>query len=172
MKNPFTTAGPFIHFRETDDSSMADWMFGLSHSNLRCVVRRLRGNRMVTVGGLFDEFAAALQFPYYFGANWDALDECLCDLEWLQAGAYILVLSQANALLREAEPESLKILLRTLDGAAKFWSGSESQGAHWRSGPLPFHLVLHDDRPLSPRIGKVHRELFPGEKLDVLDGAR
>jgi len=35
-------------------------------------VRLVRGHKSRAVDGLFDEFAAALQFPYYFGANWAA----------------------------------------------------------------------------------------------------
>jgi hypothetical protein len=52
-------------------------------SETRLVVRTLRGVKMQTVQQLFDEFAAALQFPWYFGENWAAFDECLTDLAWL-----------------------------------------------------------------------------------------
>lgn len=35
------------------------------------------------------ELAAALQFPLYFGKNWNALRACLQDLAWLKAQAYL-----------------------------------------------------------------------------------
>ena len=49
-------------------------------------VRTVRGRKMRTVGRLFDEMAAALQFPHYFGENWPAFDECLADIDWLADG--------------------------------------------------------------------------------------
>src|SRR5437879_2485828 len=63
------------------------------------LVRVLRGQKMSTPAGLFDEFAAALQFPYYFGENWNAFDECINDLEWLRSSAYLLIIVNADQLL-------------------------------------------------------------------------
>lgn len=34
---------------------------------------------------LFTSLAKKLEFPAYFGHNWDALDECLADLSWIDA---------------------------------------------------------------------------------------
>ncbi len=33
---------------------------------------------------IFEEIAVKLEFPNYFGYNWDALDECLMDLAWTE----------------------------------------------------------------------------------------
>jgi Barstar (barnase inhibitor) len=39
---------------------------------------------------LLDALYNALRFPDYFGGNWDALDECICDFSWLPPGDVIL----------------------------------------------------------------------------------
>jgi len=44
-----------------------------------------------SVPALFDTLAAQLSFPDYFGANWNALAECLRDLEWLPPGRVVLL---------------------------------------------------------------------------------
>ena len=41
--------------------------------------RQVRGRKMTTKAELMNEMAAALQFPAYFGENWDALNDCLRD---------------------------------------------------------------------------------------------
>ena len=44
-------------------------------------------SKSVLLEALYD----ALRFPDYFGSNWDALDECICDLSWLPAGRVALI---------------------------------------------------------------------------------
>ena len=43
---------------------------------------------------LFAVLADKLQFPSYFGWNWDACDECLRDLSWLPAGHSIVIVHE------------------------------------------------------------------------------
>jgi hypothetical protein len=61
--------------------------------------RVVRGTRCTTKERTFQEWAAALQFPSYFGNNWDALEECLIDLDWLNTRRTVVIVTQADALL-------------------------------------------------------------------------
>lgn len=80
---------------------------------------------------LLDALAAALDFPSTFGRNWDALADSLCDLSWLPAPGYLLMLDRANAL-REGAPEDFDTLLEILDDAT---------GSHAGTG-VPFWTAL------------------------------
>lgn len=66
---------------------------------------------------LMKNIAAALQFPGWFGANWDALEDCLSDLSWLPAGGYVLVFEDARP------GEELGVLVDVLRCVAEWWAG-------------------------------------------------
>ena len=101
------------------------------------VLRTIQGKKCRTPSGLFDEFARALAFPDYFGHNWDALEECLADLEWLPAKGYILLITDTQAVLPEDE-EEYDTLLEILDDAGEAWSkGHTADGRR-----APFHVVF------------------------------
>ena len=58
-----------------------------------------------------------LVLPGHFGANWDALADCLGDLSWRPAAGYVLVFRGAERLARDA-PEVLAVLAEVLRAAA------------------------------------------------------
>ena len=75
--------------------------------------------------------AAALQFPPYFGENADALDECLTDLEWLEADAYVLtVLDAVRVLDREGA-----------EARHGFWEQLRDAAAEWGRNGKAFRVV-------------------------------
>lgn len=71
--------------------------------------------------GLLARIAAALDFPDWFGHNWDALADCLDDLEWLPADAYVILFENVT----EAAPTlsvDLATALSIFADAADDWA--------------------------------------------------
>ena len=110
----------------------------------RHLVRLLRGSRMTTVDGVFAEFAAAFQFPWYFGHNWDALDECLTDLDWLPPFDRItVVILSANDVLRD-DPEPPAKLLSALEDCGRAWRDPSLRDIN-ATAVVEFEVVLNGD---------------------------
>jgi len=58
-----------------------------------------------------------MHFPDYFGSNWDALDECLADLDWLDLPGYVLLIDSGQLILCEESEELLEtfnVLMRDI----------------------------------------------------------
>ena len=109
----------------------------------RLAVIVLRGFNMQNMDRFYDELAAALQFPLYFGRNWNALDECLVDLEWLPSKAYLLVFADAPSLLKTAGEGDAEAFWKLLSRSSKEWSEGTSLGGGLTRKPTPFHAVFH-----------------------------
>ncbi|XBB70425.1 barstar family protein [Nocardioides sp. WV_118_6] len=106
-------------------------------------VRAIRGGKTRTLDGFFNEFAAAFQFPYYFGENWSAFRDCVSDLDWLpyKPGVVVLVYG-ASEVLAESDHADMVTLVQALETAAGEFAEAVSEGAWWDRGPVPFHVVL------------------------------
>ena len=60
----YKTTPPWLHIVETDPSEITNFGWSLvNREGIQVVVRFLRGRKMETVQSLYDESAAALQFP-------------------------------------------------------------------------------------------------------------
>ena len=100
------------------------------------LIKVIRGKKCRTATGLFAELAEVLEFPEYFGHNWDALEECLADLEWLPAKGYVLVFTDSELILPDDE-EDFATFLEVLNDAGETWAGGKAS-ARARS----FHSAL------------------------------
>jgi len=92
--------------------------------------------------GLLKKIAAELAFPSWFGANWDALEDCLADLSWRTPQDKAHGKTQGHLLVIdgfEGVPnDDLGILIDVLASSAEFWSGRGT----------PFFAVFVDPRRL------------------------
>ena len=66
---------------------------------------------------IMERIARALEFPSWFGGNWDALEDCLTDLSWSKAGGHVLLLEGAA----ELPADERGILVDILAAAAAWW---------------------------------------------------
>jgi hypothetical protein len=95
-------------------------------------VRTVRGRKMGIVERLFDEVAAAHQFPYYFGENWAAFAECFADMDWLPMNVgVVVVILEAEHVLADDDDVALGVLLRTIERTADAYSRPIALGEWW-----------------------------------------
>lgn len=89
---------------DVDASKLANFCLRLNTSDPELAVRFVRGQKMRSVEALFDEVSSAFQFPYYFGENWAALDECIRDLSWISSKRFLLVIGKFESVLNQDVP--------------------------------------------------------------------
>ncbi len=107
---------------------------------------RISLDGVVAKPALLERIAEALRFPQWFGANWDALEDCLTDLSWRAAAGYLLIFENGGAA-RDLPPEDYGTLLDVLDSSAKNWATRDT----------PFFAVFID-----PARGLDLPEIPPG----------
>ena len=99
------------------------------------------GRAVTAKPALLGALAAALRFPAYFGANWDALADSLTDLSWLPAPGYALLIDHAAPLIDHA-PEDWAVASDILLDAAGWW---QARG-------VGFYVLLRGTGSLAPNI--------------------
>jgi hypothetical protein len=72
---------------------------------------------------LFSWFAEHLNFPAYFGSNWDAFDEILRDLSWVKQRKVVLL---HRDLPMSGKGTDQRIYLETLANAVRDWQSDPS----------------------------------------------
>ncbi len=86
-------------------------------------VVHIRGRLCSTLDGFFCEISSAMRFPYYFGWNWAAFDECITDLEWLKFSSLLIIIDNQELLFTDegSREEFRDRLLKYLNIAIDYW---------------------------------------------------
>lgn len=108
----------------------------------RTVVRIIQGRHCETRQALFQEWSAALQFPYYFGHNWDAFDECITDLEWLPGSCYVFMVTEVDLVLPDLDHD-FDIFVSALKWASQEWEIPNRY--HMDEPTAPFTVIFHSE---------------------------
>ena len=125
----------------------------------------IKGSHCKTPANLFAEFAQALEFPDYFGHNWDALEECLADLEWLPAKGYILLITDAAHVLSDDEAEYETFLEILCDAGEAWGNGQAEMGVRLAT---PFHVLFAvSEREKAQRAHWGMKEINPEPTREV-----
>lgn len=146
---------PFLLKTTIALSEFENWMNGLRRGEEKYVAV-LRGERMQDFNSLFQEIAAALQFPYYFGNNWNALDECIKDLDWLPAKSFVIGITSSQLVLSKENADDQLAFGVLLKDTCKVWSQSCDENEEWGRPGRPFHVVMQcDDEKQLAKFGDI-----------------
>ncbi len=157
------TQAPWLHVVAKSVSDLTNSIWQAQSPSV--AVRFVRGQRMRTTERVFDELSAALQFPFYFGYNWDALSECLADLSWMLADSFLVVVTDADLALCD-EPSEFAVLAHLVEEIGREWSEESPTARPWAPSPRPFHWLLHTE---PERKGKLVDALrASGVEFDVV----
>ncbi len=133
----------YIHFIAYDTDNLDEFIEKLP-INDDVYLAEIDGNKCIEIEYLYSEFQKSFKFPEYFGYNWAAFDECLNDLDWINAKSYILIVRDMDKILPE-DDVSFNLLLKYLRIAVTEWT----EGRNYDDFPTketPFHLYLHSSK--------------------------
>ena len=104
--------------------AISDFSFGGSAADLytdQDFVATIRSG-LDTRERLFESLSQQVQFPDYFGENWDALSECLRDLCWIKARRVVMVHQDLPPL----PSHTLAVYLDVLSECVRDWEADEA----------------------------------------------
>lgn len=106
-------AGPYLAPR-----NLRAFLGAVKKSKLKLIRINLKG--VHDKQSLLDAIASALDFPEWFGRNWDALEDCLTDLSWKKAIGYVLLLEHSADFARRS-PHEFAVAIEVFESVAEYW---------------------------------------------------
>lgn len=111
--------------RRIDDAVVEELENEAESLGWRCVV--LDGAEVEDKAAFLEVCDEAFGLPDWFGMNWDALEECLADLDLAETEGVVVVWSSWG-LLAEAAPKDFAVALDILGGAVRTWASDGVRG--------------------------------------------
>jgi RNAse (barnase) inhibitor barstar len=114
------------------------------HSSEKTLVVVIDGEQTDTLDKFYEELTRQFMFPDYFGRNFDAFDEMINDLSWLDESIIYIIFRNYDDFLSDENEEAREILLTILDDAATEWKRMDGEGKSIRIQIEPSELAEDD----------------------------
>jgi len=82
--------------------------------------RRIDATPIKTKSQFLGLLGRSLSFPSWYGRNWDALEDCLTDLSWIEGEGLVVEVEGYNVYAK-ADPDGFAILLDIFKTSAEYW---------------------------------------------------
>lgn len=125
-----------------DDNEILNFIISQQNQENALGIRLCRGSKMRDLKGFFDEVSAVFQFPYYFGENWNAFDDCMSDLSWLQSYKYLMFITNAEQLFLEAGEKEMHRFIKSMEAIIAGWAGDNENLETMGRTKTEFKLIL------------------------------
>ncbi|MGA7934112.1 MAG: barstar family protein [Kovacikia sp.] len=97
----------------------------------------LEGENITNKSEFLQECARAMNFPSYFGNNWDAFEECLAD-PTIALGTKSILLFHHPDKFAENEPSQWSIAVHILQTMVEYW----------REKTVPVYVLFKTEQPI------------------------
>jgi RNAse (barnase) inhibitor barstar len=136
----------YLHLLEGEWGRVNEVAVKIAENDFDMKVVVIEGEKCQSVEGLVKEFNDKFFFPDYFGFNFDALDECLNDLEWLEAQKYLIFICEVDKVLSD-DPGAFNDFIMIMEKTVKEWNQGRHDGAQYNP-PTPFDVVFQCENNL------------------------
>jgi len=114
----------------------------LPTSQRNVVTVQLAGDLIIDQESLMRAISTEMHFPAYFGYNWNALEDCLRDLQWIPADNYCFIWKDAQKLLLNA-PLDFVTFLDVFFEVSEWWHEQGTRFQLWIMDDLIMKIVRY-----------------------------
>jgi RNAse (barnase) inhibitor barstar len=85
-------------------------------------IGEIDGTKATNISKFLNEISIAFRFPDYFGHNYNALNECLNDLDWIDVPNYALFIKNYSLFLIDEDHQTKLDTLKLFQNACIEWA--------------------------------------------------
>lgn len=85
----------------------------------------LDGSQMKNIQDFLSEISQTMNFPKYFGNNYNALLDCLQDLAWIEAQELAIIINNADDFLSNESQQDFQGTIDLISDAIQYWKSEE-----------------------------------------------